>query len=108
MNMIIFFQNDKTQIIVKFLLDWPFPMDWRVFHELGTLKNLVPGIIIGETFPVNLKIQKISKSVSEIVEHCDTINRILTSHGDHMAIDSHEDLGELRTLFLKEFLNPIK
>ena len=69
---------------------------------------MVPGIIIGETFPVNLKIQKISKSVSEFVEHGDTINRNFTSHGDHMAIDSNEVLGELRTLFLKEFPNPIK
>ena len=65
-------------------------------------------IIIGETFPVNLKIKKISKSVSEIVEHFDTINRNFNSHGDHMAIDSNEVLGELRTLFLKEFPNPIK
>ena len=42
-----------------------------------------------------------SKSVSDISEHCDTINGNLTSHGDHMAIDSNEVLGVLATLFLE-------
>ena len=48
-----------------------------------------------------LGFKKISKSVSEIFEHCDTINGNLTSHRDHMAIDSNEVLGELGTLFLE-------
>ena len=48
-----------------------------------------------------LEIRKISNSVSETFEHCDTINGNLTSHGDHIAIDSNEVLGELGTLFLE-------
>ena len=48
-----------------------------------------------------LRFKKISKSVPDISEHCDTINGNLTSLGDHMAIDSNEVLGELATLFLE-------
>ena len=55
MKMIIFFQNDKTQISVKFLLAWTFPKEGCVFNKLETLKNVLPGIIIGETCPVNFR-----------------------------------------------------
>ena len=56
-----------------------------------------------------LRFQKMSKSVSDISEHCDTINGNLTSRGDHMAIDSNEVLGVLATLFLEGVTpNPIK
>ena len=48
-----------------------------------------------------LRFKKISKSVSDISEHCDTINGNLTSHRDHIAIDSNEVLGELATLRLE-------
>ena len=46
------------KISVTFLLAWTFPMEVRVFNKLETLKNVVPGIIIGETCPVNFRDSK--------------------------------------------------